>query len=252
MADCLTRNQTVDPKEFKFTTIEVNEANRQAETTPTVIQVNGERYIQCAFKTLGIEGHTTNYDRKPFAIPIELTFNIDGFTHDLEIVETGINIALEDRLLAKEDLQKSFLDAMNLAAEHLRNATTHNNELKEMNLKNKIEQLIIDNPVVAGIGVSGCILAWLIIGIIIYSICRKDPIVAMAEIAFLSNTMNTLRNSQSLPNLTLTNHDQSIESANLKRNNTCMNIHFETLNPEFKREYPNLSFDNLYPPPPEE
>lgn len=149
--------------------------------------------------------------------------------------------------ISKAEIQKAFISAMNEANELANEARKSDENLKEMNDMSNFEEFLSRNPLLtAGVGGSTIVLVFLGISIIMYAMCKKDSIVQLAEMAFLSNTLQST-NSKSMPVLNY----QSSGPLSRSKSYACMLPEVDLISlgsnthSMIEKMYPSLPFGNL-------
>lgn len=248
---CLEPNTTITINDMAWGTYNVDDSNQITALKPTIVNTGNERLIQCYHHRIKINELEGECIKEPFSVPIQTKIEIENVTHALEQFEVAPNINDEkNRKISKAEIQKAFITAMNEANELAEEAIAKNENLKKLNNEGFIKSYINENPtLVAGAGATTVVLV-ICLSLLSYATCKKNPLIELAEMAFLSNTIQN-SNSKSMPNLTVQNNEplrQAKSYACLLPENDFNSIG-SGFSESTERFYPHLSCGNLIPSP---
>lgn len=209
---CSIRDLGIQWWDLKLQKINVNDENRERETNPTIIRHRDERLVQCMGHKIKLNGSVVRCGSQPFSIPIHETLEIDNLLILNEIAEVSLTGGTpnEERLLIKEVVDRSFIEALKVANDNLDRSTRNNEELKKMNEVAKVLKFIEDNQALTvGMSTTSMLLmTGLIAGC--YALCKKDPFIRIIESQIVAETARGSRAqtnlgwpSMSMPNLTI-------------------------------------------------
>lgn len=236
--NCTAPNSTFSASELELREVHIDDNTREQETKPVVVRVGDERLIQCYQHQITIDGLKSDCIREAFSIPTFITVEINNFTHTFEETDESLRQEVSsDNKVVGAEIRASFNQSMTEALLMIRKAEHHNNELKEMNIRGSFQELLFKDPVVAATAGGSVLMMFLVLGGIgCWLLCRKSPMVEIAEAALMSSLMaNNQRPSgaASMPNLCVFHPDRACMTTSMAQ------IHSERIDEVFSI-YPDL------------